>query len=288
MRDKVPWPALIFVAGIAWQSSPAFGHADPWGDLHPQVLVVDGNFVVHFTSSIPGQPDNYTGSQPVFAVVFSPEGKLLVPRHPLKANREWSSIGPAGLYGKHLVCGDTSFIFGSERSDKPGYFLKSSDGKLTRHHLPWPDTVSLDLFEDVVATADGFAITGKEDEEILKFYWFEHGADRPPKTIVIGPTYCIYNFPVASNIAFADGRFWVAFMRSAPKQDGKGQLVLWSWKPGEEKAREEILNSPVHWNCHLSLAATHDHLCLAYHCATLNEYYGGDARIFTVFKKVGF
>jgi hypothetical protein len=290
-KDKAAWAtclSMLVLITILFLPSPANGHADPWGDLHPKVHVKNGNFEIHFNSSFRGQTANYTGRRSISSKVFSPDGKILSPRHQLPFQRSWASGGAVGLYGKQMSVGDTTFIFGSSRSEKPGYLMKTGKGKLTRHRLPWPKDVSLDLFEDVVATSDGMAISGKEDHYILKFYWFEHGADRPPVTFTIGHTYCIYNFPVASNIAYAGGRFWLAFMRSGRKNDAEeytGQLVLWSWKPGDEKPREALLDSPVHWNCSLSMAAIGDRLCLAYHCATADDYYGGDARIFTVFKK---
>jgi len=284
---KIPprW-LLAFALLLATLLSPsaALAHADPWGDLHPTVEVVDGNFAIHFNSSIRGSRDNYTGRRPVLVKIYSPEGKLLSPRHPIPGKRSWMAGGPVGLYGKHLVFGDTVMVFDPTRTGKPDYLLRDPDGEVTRHRLPWPKEVSLHHFKDVTVNSEGIAILGKEDPEILKFYWFEHGANRPPEIVTIGATDCIYTFPVASNIAYAGGRFWVAFMRDAAGKT-KSELVMWSWKPGDAKARAEVLDSPAHWNCHLSMAAIGDWLCLAYHCATRESYYGTDARIFTVFKK---
>jgi hypothetical protein len=272
-------------------AGPAFGHADPRGDLHPQVLVKDGNFAIVFNSSQPEGVESFTGEKAVFRMIYTPEGKLVAPRHPLDRKRDWRETGPAGLYGKGMRLGDVSVYFGGGHSSQPGFRLRTPDGVVTRVTLPWSRDLSLNLCEDVMLLPEGLALTGKEGrgevaENNLKFYWFEHEATEALTTQSIGPTICIYDFPVASNIAYAGGRFWVAYMRPAGQPEDEGvELALWSWKPGEEKGRVEVLDSPAHWNCHLSMAAIGDRLCLAYHCAMKESYYGTDARIVTVFRK---
>ena len=164
-----------------------------------------------------------------------------------------------------------------------GILLKGPDGAITKVTLPWPKGVALSLCEDVVATPEGLAFTGKEDPEILRFYWFAHESVEAPARVTIGATQCIYDFPVASNIAFAASRYWVAFMRG--NEEAGSEVVMWSWKPGESKGRERVLDAPAHWNSHLSLAAIGDRLCLAYHCAGQANHYRSDARIETVFLK---
>ena len=131
------------------------------------------------------------------------------------------------------------------------------------------------------------AITGKEGEAgldggLLKFYWFAHESTSDPMILTIGRTACIYHFPVASNITFAGGRYWVAYMR--PTEGEVLKLSLWSWKPGDKKARVEDLDSPPDWNSHLSMTAIGDRLCLAYHCVTGPRYFE-NARIETIFRK---
>jgi len=120
-------------------------------------------------------------------------------------------------------------------------------------------------------------MTGKEDAEILKFYWFAHDSLEEPKVLSIGTTACIYDFPVASNIVFAGGRYWVAYMR--PTGD-ELKLSLWSWQPGNKKGQIDDLEYPTTWNSSLSMAAIGERLCLAYHWA---PRYPGTAQIITVF-----
>jgi hypothetical protein len=267
--------ALLCLGGVS------SGHSDPWGDIHPQVSVVDGKFAIVFNTSLPDKASNYSDGKPVHRMIFEADGRLFAPRHPLESKRSWREMGPVGLYGGEMRLGDSTVVFHGNSSGRPDYLLKSPDGKTTRVRLPWPKAVSLYLFEDAVVTAEGIAITGKEREP-LKFYWFAHGETVAPVVLTIGDTACIYDFPVASNIAFAGGRFWVAHMRLVGVEDLK--VALWSWKPGEKDGRVEILDAPAHWNSHMSMAAIGDRLCLAYHCEDPDGR-RPTARIVTVFRK---
>ena len=261
-------------------------HSDPWGDIHPQVLVMNDKFAIDFNTSRADQQETFTAARPVQRVIYTADGKLFAPRHPLHRDRSYSEMGPAGIYGTSARLGDSTIIFQGRQSGQPDYLLKSADGKFTRVRLPWPDHVSLSLLENVLVVPEGIAMTGKEGKDHspndpLRFYWFAHESTGKPALLTIGPTACIYQFPVASNLAFAGGRFWLAYMRPT-KEDLK--LALWSWKPGDKAARVEDLDSPADWNSDLSLAAIGDRLCLAYHCVNSREY-PGNAEIVTVFRK---
>ena len=273
--------AVVLAFGIL--VGVAIAHSDPDGDTHPDVQIIDGNFAVVFNPErIGDRREDYSSSKSVVRVVYTPEGKLIAPRHPLERKRFHGENGPVGVYGRGVPFGKSSIFF-QGRSSKPGYVIRSPKGKLSRVRLPWPEVTNLSLLEDVNLTPEGIAMTGKEDPENLKFYWFEHDSVEPPIVQMLGPTATIYDFPVASNIAYAGGRFWVVFMR--PKESDGLELALWSWKPGEEEGRVEVLDSPAHWNSHLSMAAIGDRLCLAYHCATTPEGSRQKARIITVFRK---
>jgi hypothetical protein len=273
---------LASVAGVVFcLTGVSSGHSDPWGDIHPRVSVVDGRFAIVFNTSLPDRVSDYSDEKPVQRMIFEVDGRLFAPRHPLERRRSWQEMGPVGLYGREMRLGDSTVILQGNSSGRPDYLLKSADGKTTRVRLPWPKEIALHLFEDALVTAEGIAITGKELEP-LKFYWFAHEETVEPFVLTIGTTACIYDFPVASNIAFAGGRFWVAFMRPEGSEDLK--LALWSWKPGEKDGRVEILDSPAYWNSHLSMAAIGDRLCLAYHCEVPGSS-DRHARIVTVFRK---
>jgi hypothetical protein len=273
---------LVAVAGLLiGLGGVSSGHSDPWGDIHPQVSVVDGRFSIVFNTTLPDARSDYSDEKPVHRMIFEADGRLFAPRHPLERRRSWWEMGPVGLYGREMRLAGSTVSLQGNSSGRPDYLLKSPDGKTTRVRLPWPKGMALYLFEDALVTAEGIAITGKEREP-LKFYWFAHGETVAPVVLTIGDTACIYDFPVASNIAFAGGRFWVAHMRPVGAEELK--LALWSWKPGEKDGRVEILDSPAHWNSHLSMAAIGDRLCLAYHCEDPDGR-RPTARIVTVFRK---
>ena len=100
----------------------ATAHSDPWGDTHPQVQVVDGKFAIVFNSSLPDERENFTDEKKVFRTVYTAEGVLVAPRHPLKTKRSWRATGPAGLYGKQMQLGESALWLDSSRSGRPGYF----------------------------------------------------------------------------------------------------------------------------------------------------------------------
>lgn len=280
------WSRIVKLAGfavlLAGLPTPASGHSDPWGDIHPKVSVKDGNFAITFRTSVDDEVPNYTAKDNVSRVIYAPDGRLVAPRHPLERKRSWQELGPVGLYGRQSRLGDSTVIFEDNQAGQPGYLLKSPDGRITRVYLPWPKDVNLTLFEDAAVVPEGIAMTGKQDREILKFYWFPHESAEAPTILSIGATACIYDFPVASNLAFAGGKFWLAYMKGEGEDGVK--LRLWSWKPGEKESRDEVLDSPGFWNSNLSLGAIGNRLCLAYHCADESGPRPGVARIVTVFR----
>ena len=286
-------PAIAFdrfVIGLCclMGSGFAYGHQDPWGDIHPKISIVDGKFAIEFNRSIPDQNENYSDEKPIQRMIYNADGGLFAPRHPLERRRSYTELGPVGIYGTNIPLGESTLVFESNQSAKPGYILKSPEGKLTKVNLPWPEKTKLMLFEDVMATQKGIAITGKEPNgehernSTLRFYWFSHGETGPPVILDIGPTACIYDFPVASNLAFAGGRFWVGLMRPVGEEL---KAALWSWKVGDKEGRMDNLDSPADWNSHMSLAAIGDQLCLAYHCVVPTADNPPEARIITVFRK---
>lgn len=260
----------------------ARGHSDPWGDIHPKVTVLEGNFSIVFNSQVPESSSNYNAERAVFRTIYSPEGKLVAPRHALDRKRSHAENGPVGLYGGGVFLGNATLIFQGDRSGKPGYLLRTAEGKTMPVSLPWPKEISLSLFEAVEVTPDGIGITGKEDRDDLKFYWFPFGSKNAPTILNLGPTECIYDFPMASNPVFAGGKFHVAFMRGGAESV---KLYLWSWKPGDKQGKEVTLDSPGYGNSDLSMAAIGDQLCLAYHCQMFEGSADPLAKIVTVFRK---
>ncbi|MCW1885462.1 hypothetical protein OKA04_12045 [Luteolibacter flavescens] len=279
------------ICSLLLGSAVVNAHEDPLGEIHPEVSEKDGNFAIKFRASIPNQtPEDWLNPK-YFGMIFSPQGKLLAPRHAIPTSppdKEHSD--PESPSKESLRVGELTGTFTKDPSGKPGYAIESPDGSTRRVKLLWPDGVKLVHLESSIPTKEGIAVIGKEDLEILKVYWFPLEEGVKPTILTIGVTECIYDFPVASNPVFAGGRLWVAYMR--PEMAGAGddkkkvtKLRLWSWKPGEKDARDEELDSPGDWNTSLSLCAIGDRLCLAYHCVNYSKWKSEESRIVTVFRE---
>jgi hypothetical protein len=105
---------LVVVAGRA------DGHQDPVGDIHPQVLVKDGHFAIVFQSPRQDQSEGLSGRYNVVRTIYSPEGKLIVPRHPLAKRRSWDETGPVWRTGGQMRLGDEIVTLSGVQSGKPG------------------------------------------------------------------------------------------------------------------------------------------------------------------------
>ncbi len=262
-------------------------HEDPWGDIRPNVVVRDGRFEINFRSVLPDDDPNRDEAKELYQMIYTKDGKLFAPRHPLDHESADRGPGRVDFDGRCQQLGDVTFYFLPSRSIKPSYVLRLEDGEQTRVRLPWPEEVALQAFEDVCVVAEGIAILGMQNilnpDSPLEFFWFPHDVSIPPVSINIGETARIF-YPVASNLVFAVGRFWLAYMR--PMENDEWELVLWSWQPGDKEARVEKLDSPALWNTHLSLAAIGDHLCLAYHWENPEPLHRTPlAEIVTLFRK---
>jgi len=62
--------AAVLLGSGGW----VHGHQDPMGDIHPQVLVMDGKFAIVFNTSQPKQESNYTDEAPVQRMIFTATG----------------------------------------------------------------------------------------------------------------------------------------------------------------------------------------------------------------------
>lgn len=266
----------VFLSGDVW------GHSDPRGDVHPVVLVESGNFAVYFYTNALG--DRYfEGEQPTFRMLYTPEGRLLAPRHAVKLRRE-----------KNLKIYVERF-----RNEKPNATIFLPEGKKQTLALAWPKDTRVHLVESSSISSDHIALAVKlmydrEDRTPDLFdlglrgqffvYLFPREGFGKPEQFLIGIPKMIYDFPIASNLVFANGKFWVAWVRASEREGKPFEMVLSSIEPGSGNVIERILDTPADWNSHLSLAVIGGRLCLAYHCVVDHEY-PGISEIITVFTK---
>lgn len=272
--------ASIFIA-LLLAAGTALAHQDPRGDVHPWVRVEKGNFAIYFFSNEePHEPDH---SPPPLRVVYSPTGELLAPRHHVASipedetstRRQGGNIQvPAG--GEILSFPPYPRLF----HDKPFYTVQK-DGQTERHSLPWPDAVKISDLSRIIADEHSITIAAKAGGLVLSFYRFSREGFALPAVVEIGSPATIYDFPVVSNIVFAGGKYWIAWMRPGKE---KTDPVLSSWKPGDAAVTHLVLKTPGDWNSTLSLEAAGDVLCLAYHCAA--STYPGRSSIITGFYPV--
>lgn len=269
----------ILIAAFVLVAIRLFAHEDPSGDIYPSVRVEKGNFAVYFSNNT--SPREVDQESPLFRVVYSPNGELLAPRHPVKAI-------PNGE--REVFRDDLTAIVGDERlefapyprlfHDKPYYTIETKAG-VERHRLPWPDMVKVSDLHSVVADESTITIAAKAGTDELSLYHFRRDRFELPQVVAIGAPLKIYDFPTASNLVFAGGKYWIAWMRGG--ENGKeAEAVLSSWSPGDKAAAKVMLEGPGDWNSHLSMAVSGNVLCVAYHCETA----GGVSKIFTSFREV--
>lgn len=270
-------PLLLTVLLVSAPPAPA--HEDPRGDVHPQVRVEKGNFAIYFYSN--DERHDSDTQPPPLRVVYSPTGELLAPRHHVAEvpQDEWASRLhggdiPVAAGGESLSFPPYSRLF----HGKPFYTVKKN-GRTERHSLPWPDGVEISDLHGIIADERSIMIAAKAGGNLLSFYWFSRVGFQLPTIVKIGSPATIYDFPVASNTVFAGGKYWLAWMRPGEE---KTEVVLSSWKPGDAEAEQVVLKTPGNWNSDLSLAATGDVICLAYHCSAAGVY-PGRSSIITAF-----
>lgn len=273
---RIVSPIVMTGFAISALTSASFAHSDPLGDIYPNVHVEHGNFVIDFENN-----EQQTESDPVFRMIFSPDGLLLAPRHYRAPKRSLEeTMGDAAKNTAQV--GDEKIEFSDARGTNPTYTI-NKNGKTEKHTLPWPDDFS-GAFEAMWAKADRICVAAISRERMYLLEFDRHHFT-PPKMVEVsepGALPFIWNFPVMSNVVRIGSHYYVAWMRlTADRQ--KYECVISTWKPGEDKEREIILTEPADWNSHLSLGVIDDRLCLAYHCL------GGEesmpkSKIYTIFR----
>jgi hypothetical protein len=274
------YPCLLFCC-VATQLA---AHSDPGGDVYPNVKVERGNFVIDFENNraqSTRDPRDLSESSLLLRMIYSPDGILLSPRHRHRGTRGLNdTIGSAAK--TEAIVGAEKITFERSRADTPGYAIEK-EGKTEQHRLAWPDGYKC-VFEAFAADADSICVAVVADNKLF-LHHFDRHQFTPPKMVQItepDTLSFIWDFPVVSNLVFAGGRYCIAWPRY---KKGTGyECVISTWKPGEERPKEIILNGPADWNSHLSLAAMGDRLCLAYH--TVSGEYQAVSKIVTAFRTI--
>lgn len=271
---------------LACSTGLLFAHSDPAGDVYPNVKVERGNFVIDFVNNqheeiAPNRTSEDMFRSPLLRMIYSPSGVLLAPRHLHGGTRGLDDdLGyPAKTEAK---IGNEKITFERSQSDTPCYSIEK-EGKTELHRLAWPEGYKC-RFEAFAADADSICVAVIVDSSLF-LHHFDRHQFRFPKTVQVTQPRTlsfIWEFPVVSNLVFAGGRYCIAWPRY--KKDAGYECVISTWKPGEDRPREIVLDEPADWNSHLSLAAIGDRLCLAYHA--LAGEYQPTSKIITVFRTI--
>ncbi|NOX99985.1 MAG: hypothetical protein GXP30_09680, partial [Verrucomicrobia bacterium] len=138
---------FIFLSEAVW------AHQNPRGDVHPVVIIEAGNFAVYFNTN--AIEDRYfEGKRPIFRMLYSPEGRLLAPRHAVKKQPD-----------KKLKIDIERF-----HNEKPNATVFLPRGKKQIIALAWPKEVRVNLVESSSMSSDHIALAVKlmydqEDQE---------------------------------------------------------------------------------------------------------------------------
>lgn len=274
----------------------AQGHQDPSGETHPSIEVIDGKFAVAYRA-IEETPVGQLRSQknPFFRIIYSPDGKVVVPRHRAQEvpERPWAEhrSNVAGLVVETKPTAEGQrFVLTSIRIE--GTPL---------HETPLPVSpekhaeISACTFTDKWVGFTWTDSTGdRTDGDTPTSLYLTHVARdgaQPGSRIRLGEPALVYSFPRASPPVWAGGRWWVVWVKAAntlaelQNPTTAWQTVLSSYDPNSGKLTEERLPGQSHWNAHLDLKTTKGWLCAAWHASQDGDY-PGVGRIITAFKAV--
>lgn len=272
----------------------ARAHSDPSGDTHPEVFVVEGNFVVEFGSKEWNEENAEQRSY--FRMVWSPDGKLLLPRHrvlPRPEDRYISAAWPV----KPAI----EFREGTTKGRFFCLWHETKSGRPTAKPLPLEieSSRSIPQLEAVTVAGPALAFTWAGIDETVKdsnrvTLYLSHVMREgflPGATVMIGMPATIYGFPTSSAPVWAAGRWWVAWVRQSEKTEDRKvptktwQTVLSSYDPATKKLGHKPLVGLSNWNTSLSMKTAGGWLCIAWH-ASVDGSYPGEAKIVTAFEKL--
>lgn len=249
--------ALVFFAG---PSAPA--HQDPVGDVHPEISVEKGCFVITFSNN-----ERMGSDSDSFRCVYAADGSLVVPRHRLSG--EAPRFGAAWEGGSQRAEGGSIYEM---ESDCRVLTIRSADGGSERFVVPWPgEEPPLELFEDFAVLGGRVYILGTLPHpegpyqgSILTLHRFDPTLIDPPLKLTLGSVATIYDFPTTSPLVVAGGRLVLAWMGRPEKVEDR-RFCLTTVDPLTMEPSTRPLAGDYHWNTHVAMAAIGTRLCIAWH-----------------------
>jgi hypothetical protein len=274
-------PILIGIAAIlALPTGELLAHQDPVGDVHPEVSVAEGCFVVDFSNNEKRSIDHDH-----FRNIYDAGGSLVVPRHRVSEKKPDTPLGWMG--GLRRSDGENSYELDEEAKRLT---IRSGEKILSRKSLPWPGgKPPLVIFLDFVVLGGNFIIIGTlphpegyEHGALLSVHRFELNSSKPPLALTLGAVATIYDFPTSSNVVVVGERVTLAWM-GTPEGTEVHRFCLTTVDPLSMQTSTRRLDGDYHWNTHISIASIGTRLCVAWHDG---EIYGAfrKARIRVLFE----
>lgn len=274
----------------------ALAHQDPRGDVRPVVMAADGKFIVEFECNF--ADEWIEDPKPVFRMMWSPEGKLILPRHRVtltseesvakEASWSWPRLPKVELirFDDHQCRAALQMRIGRTITQTPlPLIVKTSHESADSHHtvitgpwvaFTWADVNNKSMDQSRVAL--NLSLVAK-----MGFV--------PGETVKLGHPAAIYDIPRSSPPLWAAGRWWVAWIREVPgvkvidPDRRPWQTVLSSYSPTTKKHELHPLIGQSTWNTSPSMAVTNGWLCIAWNTEADYET-EQPARIVTVFEKL--
>lgn len=260
-------------------------HSDPAGDVHPRVFVENGAFSIYF-SSVGKTRENVVDGK----MIFDEKGQVLVPKHLVTA--------AATAQGWQDPREGSVMIPWSRRNQqgRSVFVLRTNSEELVKEQ-PLPLSAPFGAYitsswvdEKAIAVLWSEPVgEGEERAVLMKLSWIDRASFSVVATVDVSKPATIYDFPSASNLVWAEGKLWLAWVKELGKADIEQspiwKTVLTSYDPHTKSLLHKELPQSSNWNTRISMGFLKGWLCLAWHC-TKDGRYPGEAEIITAFEKV--
>lgn len=283
------------LTGLVALTLPAavWGHSDPWGEIHPQLAVQGGKFIMTFYRQEPGDMESQRTD---FRVIYNPNGSVAVPRH---------VIDPARTPSHHYFSrsNDPSREVALTRPDdssKKRMMVLKDTRKQPATEIPLAvNCEGLDYVQNATFTQSGVGIVvnarhpSRSYRCLLTFLHVDPQTYLETGRVVLGPCPKVYDFPAASEPVWAGNRWWIAWMGISEVSknlsiNGEGvylSVTLSSYDPVSGKVQHKWISDDLDGDCRPSLKTVGGWLGVAWHSSQQVAGKRG-ARVLTAFEKI--
>lgn len=267
-------------------------HADPRGEIHPQIqLAANGNFRVFFTYQNQGIVDSMT-------LLLAPDGRELIPRHRLspqamqKFGLSSSSNDrfnhPLSTTGIKAPAADVIALPGPGNNTRLALVEAKSSPSAPGAARPLP-------YDPVPETPDSFALSTHYVAIITMvfasdqmtpvqgmFRCCRRDGGKAGYSTALERVGTIYDNPITSAPVWSANRFWVAWVQErGDKENPNWRTVLTEMDPETGRTAHHDLPGLSHWNTSIDLEVNSDGILCAAWAPSLDGSYPGIAKVVT-------